>query len=165
MKTYRLERVQVVPRPIDETFAFFADAANLEAITPLRLGFHFLTPPPIAMGQGALIEYRLRWRGLPLRWLTRIEERSENESFVDRQIRGPYSLWLHEHTFEPAPGGTRMRDVVTYALPFGPLGRLAHALLVRRDLERIFDYRALRVAELAGGDAEKEYPLPGSTVP
>jgi ligand-binding SRPBCC domain-containing protein len=148
MKIYRLERDQVVPRPIEETFAFFADAANLEAITPPWLRFHFVTRLPIEMRSGALIEYRLRWRGVPLHWLTRIEEWLENQRFLDAQIRGPYRLWVHEHRFEAVPGGTRMRDVVTYALPLGPLGRLAHGLLVGRDLERIFDYRAARITEL-----------------
>jgi ligand-binding SRPBCC domain-containing protein len=148
MKIYRLERDQVVPRPIEETFAFFADAANLEAITPPWLRFQFPTAPPVEMRKGALIQYRLRWRGLPMRWLTRIEEWEESQRFQDVQLRGPYRLWVHQHTFEVVPGGTRMRDVATYALPFGPLGLLAHALLIGRDLERIFDYRAARIAEL-----------------
>jgi len=149
MRTYRLERTQVVPRPLEETFAFFADAANLEAITPPWLQFRILTPPT-RMEEGSLIEYRLRWRGVPLHWLTRIEEWRENECFVDQQIRGPYRLWHHQHTFTPVSGGTRVTDVVTYVLPFGPLGLLAHAALVGRDLDAIFDHRAERIAALLG---------------
>jgi ligand-binding SRPBCC domain-containing protein len=150
MRTYRLERTQIVPRSVEETFAFFADAANLEAITPPWLRFRIVTPPPTRMGQGTRIEFRLRWRGVPLRWLTRIQEWCENERFVDQQIRGPYGLWHHLHTFTPVPGGTRVADVVSYALSLGPLGRLAHAVIVGRDLDAIFDYRADQIATLLG---------------
>jgi ligand-binding SRPBCC domain-containing protein len=149
MRTYQLERTQVVPRPLEESFSFFADAANLEAITPPWLRFRIVSPPT-RMRQGSLIEYRLRWRGIPLYWLTRIEEWRENRCFVDQQIRGPYRLWHHRHTFASVPGGTRVSDLVSYVLPFGPLGRLAHAALIGRDLDAIFDYRAERVAALLG---------------
>src|SRR5438876_10970300 len=148
MGTFQLERIQVLPRPVEETFAFFADAFNLEAITPPWLHFRILTPPPVVMRQGTEIEFRLRWRGVPLGWRTRIEQWEENRQCVDRQIRGPYRLWHHLHTFETVPEGTRMHDVVTYALPLGPLSLLAHRLIVGPDLERIFDCRAERVAEL-----------------
>jgi ligand-binding SRPBCC domain-containing protein len=94
------------------------------------------------MRQGALIEYRLRLHGVPIRWLTRIEEWAPGERFVDVQLRGPYALWHHTHEFEPAGDGrTLMRDTVRYALPLGPLGVLAHRLFVARDIERIFDHR------------------------
>ena len=136
-----LELDQVLPGERDEVFAFYADAFNLEAITPPWLGFRVVTPGPIEMRAGALIEYRLALHRIPVRWLTRIEEWTPGRSFVDAQLRGPYRLWHHTHTFTPAGAGTLVGDRVRYALPFGPLGTVAHAALVRRDLERIFDYR------------------------
>ncbi len=110
-----------------------------------------LDPGAIVMGPGALIRYRLRVHRVPVGWLTAIREWDPPHRFVDEQLRGPYALWHHTHTFEPAPdgdGGTLMRDVVRYALPLGPLGELARRLVVRRDLEAIFDYRAERIREL-----------------
>ena len=143
---HTLEREQVLPLAPAEAFEFFADAFNLEAITPPWLHFALETPAPIEMGPGTLIRYRLRLHGLPIRWLTRIEAWEPGRRFEDVQVRGPYRLWHHSHTFEPHEGGTLMRDRVSYALPLGPLGHAAHALLVRRDLQRIFDYRAGAVA-------------------
>jgi len=106
---------------------------------------------PIDMHVGTIIEYRLKLHGLPLRWLTQIEAWEPGVRFVDRQLRGPYALWHHTHEFEPLPGGdTLMHDVVRYALPFGPAGALAHRLLVRRDLARIFDFRSKEVARRIG---------------
>jgi ligand-binding SRPBCC domain-containing protein len=138
-----LRREQELPGRPDEVFAFFADAANLEAITPPWLRFAIATPDPIAMGPGTLIAYKLRLHGIPIRWLTRIELWEPGVRFVDRQLRGPYALWHHTHEFEPVGADrTLMRDTVRYALPFGPVGRIAHRLFVRRDLARIFDYRA-----------------------
>ena len=139
---YVLERSQRVALPAEDVFAFFAEARNLEAVTPPWLGFRVLTPGAIAMREGALIDYRLRLHGLPLRWRTRIAVWDPPRRFVDVQVRGPYSLWEHTHSFEPVDDGVEIRDRVRYALPLGPLGRLAHALFVRRDLERIFDFRA-----------------------
>jgi ligand-binding SRPBCC domain-containing protein len=150
MHIYTLERTQVIPRPIDETFVFFADAGNLEVITPDWLRFQILTSGPIRMHCGTLLEYRLRWRRVPIRWLTEIRVWEPPRRFVDVQLRGPYRLWEHEHTFEAVSEGTLMRDVVRYALPFGFLGRLVHGWLVRRDLGSIFDYRARKVAALLG---------------
>jgi len=136
-----LERDQVLPVSPAEAFQFFADAFNLEAITPPWLHFRVVTQGDIAMHPGTLIEYRLRLHGLPLRWLTRIESWERGRRFTDVQTRGPYRLWRHTHSFEPLDEGTRMRDVVRYALPLGPLGQAARALVVRRDLDRIFDFR------------------------
>jgi ligand-binding SRPBCC domain-containing protein len=153
MRTFTIERLQVVPRPVEETFAFFADAGNLEAITPPWLSFRMLTPVPIAVGLGTRISYALRWRGVPLRWQARIEAWREGCFFADRQVRGPYPLWVHEHAFEPIPGGTQVHDRVEYALPFGLLGIGAHAALIRRDLEAIFDFRGEAVARALGGAA------------
>ena len=146
MRIHELEREQVVARPHDEVFAFFAQARNLERITPPWLRFEVLTPEPIEMRTGTVIDYRLRLHGLPLRWTARIEEWEDGRAFVDRQIRGPYRLWHHRHEFQPHPDGTIVRDHVHYALPGSLLGDAAHALLVRRDLRQIFDYRAAAVA-------------------
>jgi len=138
---YHLERTQLIPRPRDEVFAFFADAANLQAITPDWLHFRFVTPLPIEMRPGALIEYRIKLLGMPLSWQTRIEQFEPPFRFVDTQLRGPYAHWHHTHTFEEVPAGTQMTDHVEYRLPLGPLGTCAHALFVRRMLKQIFDYR------------------------
>lgn len=138
---YVLEREQVVPRGRSEVFAFFAAAANLERLTPPTLRFHILTPAPIEMRPGAVIDYRLSLLGIPFRWRTVIEVFEPESRFVDVQASGPYKLWRHTHTFEDAPGGTLLRDRVEYDLPFGPLGRLARAVFVRRQLAAIFDYR------------------------
>lgn len=146
--TYVLERIQTIRRSPEEIFAFFADAHNLERITPPFVGFRILTPRPIAMAAGTLIDYQLRLFGIPVRWRTRIESFEPPRRFVDVQLRGPYAFWEHTHELDPVPEGTRMRDRVRYALPAGPLGTLVHALAVRRMLERIFDYRRARIEEL-----------------
>jgi ligand-binding SRPBCC domain-containing protein len=143
---HTLTREQTLPGTPDEVFPFFAEARNLERITPPWLHFHVVTQPP-ELRQGALIEYRLKLHGVPIRWLTQIEEWAPGERFVDVQLRGPYALWHHTHEFEPAGDGrTLMRDTVRYALPFGPLGSLAHRLFVKRDVERIFMFRSSVVA-------------------
>ncbi|MGH9843550.1 MAG: SRPBCC family protein [Blastocatellia bacterium] len=104
------------------------------------------------MAAGTIIEYRLSLHGIPFKWRTLIEDWTPDEQFVDRQLHGPYALWHHTHTFEEiAPDQTRMRDVVRYRIPFGPLGRLAHWLFVERSLRRIFDYRAEATARLLQG--------------
>jgi len=111
-----------------------------------------LTPPPIVMAPGTQIEYRLRLRGLPLRWLTEIAEWQPPHRFVDVQLRGPYRLWHHTHTFEPQGDGVLMRDIVRYRLALGALGGVANAAVVRRDLARIFDYRQQTIAAIFTGD-------------
>lgn len=147
-----LERRQRVELPIEEAFAFYGDARNLERITPPLLRFKVTTPEPIEMGVGTLIEYRLRLHRVPVRWRTRIEAWEPPRRFVDAQLEGPYSLWEHTHTFEEdGPGATIIEDRVRYSIPFGPLGELANRLLVRRDLRRIFDYRRDAVAREMGG--------------
>jgi ligand-binding SRPBCC domain-containing protein len=157
MKIRLLERAQIIPRPRSEVFAFFSDAFNLERITPPFLRFRILTPPPIIMAAGTVIEYRLRLFGAPIFWRTLIESWGPEESFVDIQIKGPYSLWRHTHSFEEIGSGqTLMRDTVEYALPFGLAGRLAHHLFVRRWLDEIFDYRATMTARLFGMEDKEE---------
>lgn len=148
MSDHLLETSLHLPIPRPRVFGFFADAANLEAITPPELRFRITTPLPIAMKQDTIIDYRLSLRGIPFRWRTRIAVWEPPHRFVDLQERGPYTLWEHTHTFtDAADGGTLVRDRVRYRLPFGPLGDLALPL-VRRDLTRIFGYREVRVRHL-----------------
>lgn len=135
-----LSQEQFVPRPRAEVFEFFSNARNLEALTPPWLNFEVVEIPD-ELSEGALIRYRLALRGLPLRWKTRIEEWVPGERFVDLQLEGPYALWHHTHEFEDADGGTLIRDVVRYRVPFGPLGEVARRTLVARDTRKIFDYR------------------------
>ena len=149
---YILERAQWVPRPLDEVFSFFADAANLEALTPNWLTFQILTPQPIAMHAGTLIDYRLRWHAVPLRWKTKILVWEPPYHFEDLQLKGPYKLWHHTHRFEASSGGTRILDHVQYALPFGAIGRAVHAISVRRNVEEIFRYRQEKIRGLFGGE-------------
>ena len=150
---YRLERTQLIMHPLLEVFAFFADAANLERITPAFLHFEIETPLPIEMRVGAQIDYRLSLGGLPVHWRTRISSWEPPHRFSDDQERGPYALWHHVHEFEAVGAGTRMRDTVDYRLPFGALGTLVHVLWVRRTVERIFEHRQRVIAELFGSPA------------
>lgn len=146
-----LERKIAVGLEPDQAFEFFGDAGNLERITPPWLRFRITTPRPIEMAEGSLIDYRLRLHGLPVRWRTRIEEWDPPYRFVDAQLRGPYALWHHTHSFEPGPhGGTLVHDRVRYRMPMGVVGELARKLIVKRDLERIFDYRAEQLTDIMG---------------
>ncbi|MEO8553865.1 MAG: SRPBCC family protein [Kofleriaceae bacterium] len=148
---YELERHQRVAAPRAQVFAFFADAANLQQMTPPELGFEILTPQPIDMRAGARIAYRITLHHVPMTWQTLIEDYQPSDRFVDVQLAGPYKVWHHTHTFEDAPGGgTVLGDHVRYALPFGPLGKVAHALFVKRQLQRIFDHRARVMRDLFG---------------
>jgi ligand-binding SRPBCC domain-containing protein len=136
-----LERRQVVPVDVDEAFAFFADAWNLEAITPPWLRFRILAAPR-ALERGSLLEYRLRLFGLPIRWRTEIVEWRPPYGFTDVQLSGPYRRWEHSHRLSPVDGGTEIYDHVLYRLPYGPLAGLLVGPLVQRWLTAIFDYRA-----------------------
>ena len=136
-----LEREQKIERPRPEVFAFFAEAANLERLTPGSMHFRILTSLPIAMGPGTVIDYQIALYGVRFEWRTLIEEFEPESRFVDVQTKGPYRYWQHLHLFEEVPGGTVIRDRVEYEVPFGPLGEVARALFVGRQLRRIFDYR------------------------
>ena len=149
-RVYQLREECFIPRPLEDVFPFFADAHNLEAITPPLLKFRIVTPGPIEMREGALIDYRLSLHGIPFGWRTRIAAWEPPYRFVDEQLKGPYSLWHHEHTFEERDGGTLCVDVVDYAF-FG--GDLIHRLFVKPDLDRIFAYRKQRMVELLTGEA------------
>ena len=144
MKIREFQSELWLPLPPEELFPFFADAANLDALTPPWLNFRIVTPKPIVMRPGALIDYRLRVRGLPLRWRTRINAWEPPHRFEDEQLRGPYRQWIHEHTFEARDGGTLARDRVRYAVPFD---WLVHGWLVRPDIEKIFRHRSAMLKE------------------
>jgi ligand-binding SRPBCC domain-containing protein len=148
MAMYVLEREVSLAVPRAQVFPFFADARNLERLTPPSVGFEILTPGAIQMGPGAIIDYRLRISGIPIRWRTRIEVWEPPVRFVDVQVQGPYASWRHTHTFDETPEGTMMRDRVEYALPFGPFGALVHRMFVARRLDDIFSFRVRVVREL-----------------
>ncbi len=148
MSTFRLIREQIISRPLDEVFAFFADARNLQTLTPPWLQFEILTPGEIEMRVGSIIQYALRVHGLPVHWTTAITVWNPPYEFVDVQLRGPYVLWHHRHTFEAVGSSTRMIDEVNYRLPLGWIGRAMHSLIVRRDLKTIFDYRQQTIKHL-----------------
>jgi ligand-binding SRPBCC domain-containing protein len=160
MRLYVLEHTQFIPQSRAEVFVFFAEAGNLQRLTPAFLSFRILTPLPLHMRPGALIDYQLRLFGLPFRWRTRIATFAPPCRFTDVQVYGPYRYWHHLHEFRPVPGGTEVVDRVEYVMPLGPLGTLVHALCVRRLLGRIFDYRREHLQALFSlGDATS---LPGA---
>lgn len=149
MKENHFHAELVLPLPISEIFPFFAEARNLETLTPPWLKFEVLTPPPIILCTGAQIDYRLHVHGLPIRWRTEIVDWNPPHRFIDVQVSGPYRLWHHTHTFEERGGSTLCRDDVRY-WPRG--GALIDWLFVRRDVKRIFEFRRQKLRELFGGD-------------
>jgi len=151
MKIYHIECSMSVPVSLREAFEFFENPHNLARITPPWLNFRITTPEPIQMRTGAEIDYQIRWLGLPLNWKTSITEYEPPFFFVDEQATGPYAYWHHRHDFKPTEFGALVSDRVDYALPFGPLGRLAHRLAVRAQLQEIFDYRQKALAGILTG--------------
>lgn len=146
--SHQLRRTEIVPGSLEQVFAFFKDPYNLEALTPPWLAFRVDSSTDRTVRVGTEIAYSLRLHGFPMRWRSRISEYAEGEYFADEMLSGPYKRWYHRHLFRSVPGGVEIEDVVEYTLPFGPLGRLAHAVAVRRQLEQIFDYRAAQTARL-----------------
>jgi len=137
----------LVHRPLQEVFPFFADAMNLERLTPPLLKFHVLTPPPIEMHTGQNIDYKLSLHGLPVRWRSEIAEWDPPHKFSDHQLRGPYRYWRHQHLFEETTEGTLCKDIVQYGVPGGAL---VHWLLVKKDVRAIFEYREHVIRTLFG---------------
>ena len=159
-RAYRLTAEVFLPKSREEIFPFFADAYNLEELTPSWMNFSVLTPAPIDMHEGTLIDYKLRIRGVPLRWRTKITGWEPPYRFCDEQLKGPYRFWRHEHTFVNVDGGCLARDQVDYAVPGG---KLIHWLIVRRDVERIFEYRTEVLKRIFAGESS-ESPLQAAAV-
>jgi ligand-binding SRPBCC domain-containing protein len=150
MAEHTLYRTQTIRRPREEVFGFFADAGNLERITPPELNFRIITPQPIDIGLGTLIDYQLRLRGVPITWKTEITQWNPPFDFVDSALKSPYKQWIHLHRFsEGEDGGTVMEDIVRYRLPFEPFGDLSH-WYVKKELAYIFDYRYKVIEEAFG---------------
>ncbi len=145
MKTFTLSTEHRIEKPIAEVFAFFSDAHNLTEITPPWLHFVVLTPRPIEMEVGTLIDYRLKLRGIPVRWQSEITEWDPPHYFADEQRRGPYRCWIHQHKFVESDEGTLVQDEVEYAV-LG--GQMINKLFVRPDIEKIFEYRSSKLQEL-----------------
>ncbi len=151
---YRLERTTRIPAPLEDVFAFFSDAGNLARITPPWLRFRLHGAAPERMEAGVRLEYRIRWLVFRLRWVTRITQWTPLSGFQDLQERGPYQTWIHTHSFSADGAGVLMTDRVDYALPLGFLGRIAHALVVRRQLEGIFEFRRRATERIFGAESE-----------
>ncbi|MES2306312.1 MAG: SRPBCC family protein [Gemmatimonadota bacterium] len=150
MTTQLLERELVVPGSLEAVFAFFKDPHNLSELTPRWLNFQVRAASDPTVRNGTRIQYRIRWLGLPMRWESVIEEYVEGAHFADRMLVGPYARWLHRHAFRAVPGGVLVADRVEYALPLGWAGALAHRVMVRRQLEAIFDFRTAALARRFG---------------
>jgi ligand-binding SRPBCC domain-containing protein len=144
---------QLVPAPLDQVFPFFARPENLAVITPDWLNFRILTPSPIPMSAGAVVDYLIKLGPIPTRWRTLISTFDPPHCFVDQQLNGPYSFWHHTHRFEEVQDGTLLSDEVRYLMPFGPLGELVHNLVIKRQLKAIFAHRATVIARQFGAPA------------
>lgn len=153
MSTYRIDDRVWVPRPIEEVFEFFSQPENLSILTPPELSFLIMTPTPVPMHEDAVIDYRITLGPLPMKWRSLISEYNPPHSFVDEQLQGPYASWRHYHGFETSDDGTVITDRVDYAMPYGPLGTLVHAAVVRRRLRRIFGFRRETIAMIFTEDS------------
>jgi ligand-binding SRPBCC domain-containing protein len=150
-----LERKQLVSMPLETVFDFFSHPENLAKLTPDELAFKILTPLPIEMKEGALIDYTINITGFSMRWTTMITHYDPPHEFIDQQLKGPYSFWHHTHTFEETSAGTLIKDKVIYALPLGILGRIAHGLFIKKHLNKIFDYRSKVIGEYFSNQGQK----------
>ena len=148
---YQLKRTQFVKTDLQTCWDFFSSPKNLKEITPEYMGFDVLVELPEKMYEGLMIEYIVRpLLGIPMKWITEIKYVHNKQFFVDEQRKGPYKIWHHEHHFKEVEGGVEMTDIVSYEIPLGILGRIAHPIIVKKKLEEIFDYRFKRVDELFG---------------
>lgn len=146
---YQLKRTQFIKADLSTCWEFFSSPKNLKLITPPYMGFDVKTEVPEKMYEGLMIAYTVRpLFGIPMSWITEIKTVKENEFFVDEQRQGPYTIWHHEHHFKQVEGEVEMTDIVSYVIPFGFLGKIAHPIIVRKKLEEIFAYRFQRVDEL-----------------
>jgi len=150
--TYLLRASQILPVPIEKAFSFFEKPEDLFEITPDWLDFKLVNAAVKgATYEGAEFDYIIKWLAIPIKWHAKIVEYLPPEQFTDVQVRGPYALWKHLHTFEAVPNGTLMQDSITYRIPFGPVGKIFHKFIIMKQLRDIFTYRAVRVAEWANG--------------
>lgn len=148
---YQLKRTQFVKTDLETCWKFFSSPANLSKITPKYMGFDVLTEVPEQMYEGLMISYTVRpLFGLPMNWITEITHVKDKQYFVDEQRKGPYKIWHHEHHFKEVEGGVEMTDIVSYEIPFGILGKMAHPLIVQKKLEEIFAHRFKVVDEIFG---------------
>ena len=157
MRLYTLESNQFINKPIEEVFQFFSKPENLSVITPAKLGFKILSPNPIKMEVGRLIDYNIYLMGIPIHWRTLITDYEPPNMFVDQQIKGPYTMWHHTHTFHKVKGGVEIKDRVVYSIPFGFLGRLLNYLWIKRDLNNIFLHRKKVIDKLFENNDYKSY--------
>ena len=157
MKLYTLSSTQFIEKSIDEVFTFFSKPENLSVITPSKLGFKILTPIPIEMGPGRIIDYQIYLLGIPIHWRTLITDYNPPNMFIDQQIKGPYNMWHHTHTFHKVEGGVEIKDKVVYSIPFGILGRILNYLWIRIDLENIFVHRKKVIDKLFENNDFKSY--------
>ena len=140
-KIYTFYKEQFVPSDLDTVFEFFSRPENLEKITPSSMGFNIITPTPIDMKEGTIIDYTVKIKGVPMRWRTMITSYKKNEYFVDEQLKGPYSYWHHKHTFKEVEGGVLIIDEITYALPIQAFRLIVHPVLIKPQLNQIFNFR------------------------
>ena len=157
MKLYTLSSTQFIEKSIDEVFTFFSKPENLSVITPSKLGFKILTPTPIEMGPGRIIDYQIYLLGIPIHWRTLITDYNPPNMFIDQQIKGPYNVWHHTHTFHKVEGGVEIKDKVVYSIPFGILGRILNYLWIGKDLENIFVHRKKVIDKLFENNDFKSY--------
>ncbi len=148
MKIYELNKIQFINQPIDVVFNFFSKPENLALITPSKLAFKILTPTPIMITKGTLIDYTIRLMRFPVHWRTLITKYNPPYEFVDEQIKGPYLFWHHTHTFKAVNGGSEIKDKVRYSIPMGYLGQFIHKIWIKKDLEKIFEYRKAVIDKL-----------------
>jgi ligand-binding SRPBCC domain-containing protein len=148
MKPHTIVRTTLIRKPLEEVFQFFSKAENLNLLTPPELEFKILTPLPIKMGVGTLIDYRIKLNGIPFNWKTEISKWKENECFEDQQLKGPYRIWHHTHAFKAVAGGTEMTDTVKYLSPGWFLEPIIQALFIKKKVEAIFDYRNNKLKEI-----------------
>jgi ligand-binding SRPBCC domain-containing protein len=151
MPTFTLKTIQRIPTDLENAWSFFSDPANLQAITPPKLGFTILSDPYSEIYPGQIIEYKVRpVLGIPIYWLTEITHVQDKIYFVDEQRFGPYQLWQHQHHFSMIDGGVKMTDIIHYRNPLGFLGNMANRLFVEKQLRRIFEFRFGKIQELFG---------------
>ncbi len=156
MKIHTLIRHHIVKAPREEVFAYYSDPYHLEKITPPSYHLNVLTPRPVTVETGTLIDYSVRWRGLLFRWTSLIIECHFPSNLIEVQTKGIFSSWHHQYTFETHKDGTRVVEVVQYAMPFGIFGEWVHKLLVEDDLRRLFDYRYSVLGHVFGSALKNE---------